>query len=213
MTNRQWRIQTFFRGPLHCGGSGHSACAEFNMFLSISRRPIFFVEGGKSIAKLDGWTTTGFAPLGFTIANWYLLHSAHRLQSAVTYTVPTYSLGDDSSGSLSTGICMYIEEVLRMSVSLSVCVETTCESVLTQVTNAMVLKSDGNSYGAFVTYICRYGNQFLDVTDTNVPEPRTVRCNEDGNWGPNFADCLRKLSCVCLSAYLLAFLYVSLCFF
>ena len=46
-----------------------------------------------------------------------------------------------------------------------------------------------------VTYTCKYGYQFPIASDENLDPTsairKTVRCNLDGTWGPNFADCKR----------------------
>jgi len=45
-------------------------------------------------------------------------------------------------------------------------------------------------------HACKYGYQFVIASDKNLDPTsairKTVRCNVDGRWGPNFADCQRE---------------------
>jgi len=58
-----------------------------------------------------------------------------------------------------------------------------------------ITESQGNLYGAMVTYTCNYGYQFVISGDRNLDPTsairKTVRCNQNGEWGPDFVDCER----------------------
>ena len=59
------------------------------------------------------------------------------------------------------------------------------------LTNAEILEKQGSAYGAYVTYTCLDGYTMSDATTSKVIPTKTVRCDNDGNWGPKFANCLR----------------------
>ena len=46
-----------------------------------------------------------------------------------------------------------------------------------------------------VTYTCKYGYQFVIAGDRSLDPTsairKTVRCDANGQWGPNFEDCKR----------------------
>lgn len=73
-----------------------------------------------------------------------------------------------------------------------------CDPISSILMNEQMLQNQGNGYGALVTYTCRYGFQMSDAAESGVPTVKTVFCGEDGNWGPNFATCLRMFNFVCL---------------
>lgn len=76
-----------------------------------------------------------------------------------------------------------------MMYSLNVA-DITCESISLLVLNAQIKFSQGNEYGAMVMYSCRIGYQMSDATESGYVSTKTVFCNEDGKWGPQFATCL-----------------------
>ena len=61
--------------------------------------------------------------------------------------------------------------------------------------NVVIVANQGNSYNSMVTYTCKYGYQFVIAGDNNLDPTssirKTVRCKEDGRWGPDLADCKR----------------------
>jgi len=63
--------------------------------------------------------------------------------------------------------------------------------------NTLFIENQGSSYGAMVTYTCKYGYQFVITGDSNLDPTsairKTVRCNEQGQWEPDFADCKRRI--------------------
>jgi len=75
--------------------------------------------------------------------------------------------------------------------------EVICEPITSLLKNALIVETQGSAYGAMVTYTCKYGYQFvIGTSDDKNLDPtsairKTVRCNLDGKWGPNFADCQR----------------------
>ena len=70
----------------------------------------------------------------------------------------------------------------------------TCEPISSLLDNYVFVENQGSSYGAMVTYTCKHNYQFI-IADENLDPTasirKTVRCNLDGTWGPNFADCYR----------------------
>jgi len=82
----------------------------------------------------------------------------------------------------------------------SVYADITCLPISTLLENTLFVENQGSAFGAMVTYTCKYGFQFVIEGDSNLDPTatirKTVRCDEYGEWGPNFADCKRtKAQC------------------
>jgi len=70
----------------------------------------------------------------------------------------------------------------------------TCQPISSLLKHVEFVENQGSEYGAMVTYTCKHGYQFVIADDNLDPTAsirKTVRCNLDGTWGPNFADCYR----------------------
>lgn len=66
--------------------------------------------------------------------------------------------------------------------------EITCAALSSLVQN-VVLPVYEATYGATVTYGCMPGYQFQDVPDPSQVYTKMVRCNANGQWGPDLQGC------------------------